>query len=65
MRVYKSKYMPENTIYQLNGRKILDRVTQGRCLHPSVFEGYSDKHETLYQYDANSLFPTIQEREGW
>ena len=35
MRVYKSKYMPENTIYQLNGRKILDRVTQGRCLHPS------------------------------
>ena len=70
MRVYKSKYMPQDTIYQLNGQveeDIRQSYTGGAVdvyiPHNDISDGNGIEFETLYQYDANSLFPTIQANE--
>ena len=68
MRIFKAKFMPDNTIYQLNGQveqDIRQAYTGGHVdvyiPHNSttqgslLFEGY----HPLYYYDANSLYAFI------
>lgn len=66
MRIYKSQFMPQNSIYQLGGsieRDIRESYTGGAV---DVFiphnrgEGFFTRlFKTLYYYDVNSLYPFI------
>ena len=69
MRIYKCHYMSENTIYQLLGnveRDIRQSYTGGAVdvfIPHNRITGFFSKIKALfvklYQYDANSLFPTV------
>ena len=64
MRIYKSQYMPANTIYQLLGQvenDIRQSYTGGAVdvyiPHNIFFE--ENRRKKLYYYDANSLYPFV------
>ena len=66
MRIYKSQYMPKNTIYQLLGRvekDIRQSYTGGAVdvyIPHNRGEGFFTKlSKTLYYYDINSLYPFV------
>jgi hypothetical protein len=66
MKIYKSKFMPENTIYQLTpniDRDIRQAYTGGAVdvyiPHNRLDNFFSWIFETLYYYDVNSLYPFI------
>lgn len=70
-KIYNSSYMPENTIYQLLGnveKEIRESYTGGavdvyiphnRSTVDSFFSKIKAVFTKLYQYDANSLYPTV------
>lgn len=69
MRIYKTHYMPENTIYQILGRaeeNIRKSYTGGavdvyiphnRALLDNIFKNIKGLFVKLYYYDVNSLYP--------
>jgi hypothetical protein len=66
MRIYKSQFMPKNTIYQLLGdieRDIRNSYTGGAVdvyiPHNRIENIFSRLFTKLYYYDVNSLYPTI------
>ena len=66
MRIYKSQFMPKNTIYQLLGRvekDIRQSYTGGAVdvyIPHNRGEGFFSKlSKTLYYYDINSLYPFV------
>ena len=69
MRIYKTHYMPENTIYQILGnveKDIRQSYTGGAVdvyiphnRITSFFTQIKAMFVKLYQYDANSLYPTV------
>jgi hypothetical protein len=70
MRIYKSQFMPKNTIYQLLGtveQNIRESYTGARSAgavdvyipHNRVESFFSKIFNKLYYYDVNSLYPTI------
>jgi len=69
MRIYKSNYMPENTIYQILGNIERDiRLSySGGAVDvfiphnriTNLFSKIKAVFVKLYQYDANSLYPTV------
>ena len=67
MRIYKTHFMPVNTIYQLHGlieRNIRQSYTGGAVdlyiPHNKIGSFIeSNEYEKIYQYDANSLYPSI------
>ena len=69
MKIYKSKYMPDNTIFQLPfsiDRDIRDCFTGGAVdvYIPHNREGsfFTDFFITLFYYDVNSLYPFIMSK---
>jgi len=65
MRIFKSQYMPDNLLYQLNGEieaEIRQSYTGGAVdvyrMHNRK-EGDFNNKNTLYLYDKNSQFPTM------
>lgn len=66
MKIYKSQFMPKNTIYQLLGnveRDIRQSYTGGAVdvyiPHNRIESIFSRLFKKLYYYDVNSLYPTI------
>jgi hypothetical protein len=64
MKIYKTHYMPKDTIYQLHGE-----VEQAiRCSYTGgavdVYIPQNQVGEKLYYYDVNSLYPTIMNNIG-
>ena len=66
MRIYKSQFMPQNSIYQLGGsieRDIRESYTGGAVdvyIPHNRGEGFFTRlFKTLYYYDVNSLYPFI------
>lgn len=75
MRIYKTHFMPENTIHKLSGEVERDIPTAyGENLTPPVggavdvytphnLDFVTGKAQPLYYYDYNSLFPSCMGRE--
>jgi len=66
MRIYKTLFMPENTIYQLLGKiekDIRESYTGGAVdvyiPHNRIGSFFSKYFRKLYSYDVNSLYPTV------
>lgn len=67
MRIFLSKYMPTNSIYQLHGiveKNIRQSYTGGSVdlyiPHNKIGNFIeSNEYETIYQYDANALYPSV------
>jgi DNA polymerase type B, organellar and viral len=67
MRIFKSKFMPKNMIFQLHGiveRNIRQSYTGGAVdsyiPHNKIGNFIeSNEYETIYQYDANALYPSV------
>lgn len=72
MRIYKTHYMPANTIYKILGeveKNIRSSYTGGAVdvyiPHNRIsafFGGIKALFETLYYYDVNSLYPTVMSK---
>ena len=71
MRIFKTKFMPKNTIYQLHGiieRNIRQSYTGGSVdsyiPHNKIGNFIeSNEYETIYHYDANALYPTVMTKD--
>ena len=63
MKIFKSSFMPDNTIYQIGGdveKDIRQAYTGGHVdVYIPIGNIENKEHTTLYQYDANSLWPFI------
>ena len=66
MRIYKTHFMPENTICQLLGKieqDIRQSYTGGAVdvyiPHNKIGSWFSKTYRKLYYYDVNSLYPTV------
>ena len=70
MRIFKSQFMPENTLFQIGGKvenDIRQAYTGG---HVDVYKPHNHvngditnkEHNTLYYYDANSLYAYIMSK---
>ena len=67
MKIFKTQFMDDNTIYQLHGNvanNIRESYTGGAVdsyiPHNNISNFIeSDDYETIYHYDANALYPTI------
>jgi len=66
MRIFKTHFMPENTIYQLLGKiekDIRESYTGGAVdvykPHNKIGSYFSKTFRKLYYYDVNSLYPTV------
>lgn len=68
MRIYKTHYMPKDTIYQLGGRLEFDirKSYTGGAVdvyiphnRTSPFIGFRPLHKLLYSYDVNGLYPFV------
>lgn len=67
MKIYKSSFMPENTIFQLLGnveKDIRESYTGGAVdvYIPTNLDVDTQKMETLNSYDAVSLYPSIMQK---
>jgi hypothetical protein len=66
MRIFKTHFMNENSIYQLAGRierDIRESYTGGAVdvykPHNKIGSFFSNTYRKLYYYDVNSLYPTV------
>jgi len=69
MKIYKTHFMPANTIYQLGGRLEFDirKSYSGGAVDVFIphnrttpfFGTYKPMHRLLYSYDVNNLYPTV------
>jgi hypothetical protein len=69
MRLFKTEFMPENTIFSIHGKAeqdIRQSYTGGAVdvyiPHSKIGSFFSKTWRTLYYYDVNSLYPTVMAR---
>jgi DNA polymerase type B, organellar and viral len=69
MRLFKTNFMPENTIFSLHGKveqDIRQSYTGGAVdvyiPHNKIGSFFSKTWRTLFYYDVNSLYPTVMSR---
>ena len=66
MKIYKTHYMPENSIYKISGlieQRIRESYTGGAVdvyrPHNKIGDFFSKTYRKLFYYDVNSLYPAM------